>query len=629
MNKVPSLHIVCWGKTLKHLKLQRALLLFTMMAILSMGTVAADTAVVNSRDWVDVYSVLLSEAQDGNRAFFLNSDITTSLTKIMAKTDIVQVYEPDDSFTNNLHRQLSSVGYDARDFSTSDSLNLDLDPQLGRYYVISRDNPRISISLAPLAVKEQAWVLVVDEDNIDAVVTRLESANDVIAVGNFRRDLLQELEPVITEEIRNNDVFADSQELATRFGIDRNVVLADGSFLETEFFVANNPVLLSGYNRILDQTYDYLIDEEVQSVVIVGNELSVIGEQIRERSDKEISVFVKFGQSDTVNSGRVYALTMFPLPKPRLALTVTSAKYDPENRQVIATFENLGNAGIYKLTSINVVDEEGETIADASSDEVVYIAAGEVLPLIYNVTIPPGALESSTVEFFTSFGLYPAELDTFLTMQNQFGPPFSVPLTLADFEADPSKISIVDVAYYTNLKRVGVTIQNEGENLVYYNVKINGLIVNGLEQDFFKQDSIRAGEEKTTYISATLDDIDLEENQEFSVALNYGQDEDLLLNNVNVKYPFQTTSTGIFAGLATGLGGTGSIVVLVIVILVVVGIVFYFLKPKGPQPVRRTGSRRAPPRKSPARRVPSRKKSTRKKTTRKKSTRKKSARRKR
>jgi hypothetical protein len=438
---------------------------------------------------------------------------------------------------------------------------------------------------------------------------------------------LDQLEPVITERINNNDVFADSQELATRYGNTGSVILADGAFLETEFFVAKNPVLLSGYNRILDQTYEYLEEEQVQSVVIVGNELSVIGEQIRERSEKEISVFVKFGQSDTVNSGRVYALTMFPLPKPRLALTVKQALYDPVNQQLIASFENLGNAGIYQLTSLNVLDTEGEIIGSASNDEVVYIAAGELLPVTFNISLPSTSIEGSTVEFFTSFGLYPAELDTFLTMQNKFGPPFSVPLLLADLEADPSKLSITEVAYYKNLKRVGVTILNEGENQVYYNLKINGLIVNGLEQDFFKQDTIRGGVEQTTYISVTLDDIDLEENNEFNIVLTYGQDEELLLNNVNVKYPFVATSTGIFAGLATSLGGTGSVVVLIIVVLAVLGAAVYFLKikpnqsttftPRSRAPVRRAPVKRAPARKSPAKRTTKRTRTTKKSTRRK------------
>ena len=546
-----------------------AIILFTIF--ISFQSVSADVAVANSEDWVDIYSVLLSEAHEGRRAFFLNSDSITSLTKIMAKDQQVFVYESNDPYINNLHRQLSSVGYDASLEMSSDSLNLDLDPQTGNYYVISRDNPRISISLASLAVKDDAWVFIVDDDNVEDVVSRLESASNVVGVGNFKRSLLNQLEPQFDKYINNNDIFKDSQELAKLYGIDNNLILADGVFLETEFFSSKNPVMLSGHNKILDDTYAFLEENDVKAVVIVGNELSVVGEQIRERSEKSISVFVKFGQSDTSNSGKVYALTMFSLPKPKLALTVSQALYDSKTNQIVATFENLGNAGIYELTTLSVKDKDGTELGESSNPESIYIAAGEKLPIIFeDLDLPIDKIDGSNVEFYTSFGLYPSELDSFLTMKNKFGPPFSIPLSLSDMEEDLSEIEVLDAAYYKGLKRVGVTIANKGEETVYYNLKINSLIVTGLEQDFFKADSLKAGEEKVTYLPVELDKIDLEENTEFNLVVNYGQDKDLLIKNLNLKYPFTVKSGGMLTALVAGATGDGSPVPLIIVIVVIV-----------------------------------------------------------
>ena len=71
--------------------------------------------------------------------------------------------------------------------------------------------------------------------------------------------------------------------------------------------------------------------------------------------------------------------------KPLLALTVKQALYDPVNEQLIATFENLGNAGIYEITSVTVKDKDDETIGTASDEEVVYIAAGELLPVTFDI----------------------------------------------------------------------------------------------------------------------------------------------------------------------------------------------------------------------------------------------------
>lgn len=555
----------------------KILMLALLLCLMIPSALAADVSVVNSEDWSDVFSVLLAKSLEGERAFFLNSDTIVSLTKVLSQTDTLYVYESDEPFIRGLDRQLSSVGYDASLEASSDSFNLDLDPQNGRYYVIARDNPRISLSLASLAVKDNAWVFIVDEDNVAEVSARLEDADSVIAVGPFRRDLLEEIEPYFTRYINNDDIFQDSQDLAEIYGFENSVVLADGSLLEIEFFASKTPVLLSGYNLILDKTYDFLVENDVKSVVVVGNELAVIGEQIRSKSDKRISVFVKFGQSDTSASGKVYALTMFPLPTPRLALTVERAVYDAKEEQLVASYTNLGNAGIYQLTSLVIKDGEGNELGTASNPEVVYIGAGENIAIPFDIELPVESLDEDTiVEFYTSFGLYPSGLDIFLTMKDSFGPPFQLPLSLAEIGDDPSDIVVDDVAYYPGLKRVGVTVTNNGDNEVFYNVKVNGLIVNGLEENLFKKDSIAPLKTKTTYIPVELDKVDIQENTEFDLTVTYGNNEDFLFKNLNLKYPFKTAG-GMLTGLVAGFTGDGSPVPLIIIAVVIIGLVAVFV----------------------------------------------------
>lgn len=539
--------------------------------LLAVPQVGADVIVANSQDWSDAYSITLRASLDGIRGFFLNSDAVTSLTKMIAKSEPVRVYESStDPFINNLHRQLSSVGYDAVLEQQSDEFNIELDPGTGKYFVISDDNPRISLSLAALAVKENAWVFIVDEDNLDDVVVALEDADSVVGVGNFRRALLEELEPLFTERINNNDIFVDSQELARRYGLGSNVVLADGQFLEMEFFETKSPVLVSGHNKILEDTYEFLEENDIESVVVVGNELAVVGEQIRTRSNREISVFVKFGQSDTSNSGRVYALTMYPLPKQTLALTVQQAVYDPQAKELVATFKNLGNAGIYMLSTITVKNDDAE-IGTASDQEVVFIGAGETLPVRYPVILPADLIGDDTnVEFYTSFGISPTGLDAFLTMKNRYGPPFSLPLTLMEIEDDGTQLFIEEVAYYKNLKRVGVTVFNNGSETTYYSVKVTGLIVNGLEENLFKEDDISPGQTKTTYIPVELDAVDLQENEEFDVFMTYGADQSFQLKSIKARYPFKVTSGGGLTGFVTGTAGTATGIALIVLIVIIV-----------------------------------------------------------
>lgn len=551
---------------------------FGVLVLLAMlpSVHASTVAVSDSRDWTDVYSVMLHAALEEKRVTFTNSEALTGLIRGVSDQAVIEVYESNDRpFVRNLAQKLASAGYDVASDTRSDSFNLDLDPQNGRYVVISEDYYRISVSVAPVAILEDRWVLIANERNIDEIERRLEGAQDVLAVGNFRRDLLTRIEPSFDEWITYNSVFTESQELAERFDTITNIILADGFSLETEFFSARSPVVLSGFNRVVDQTYNWVEANNVRSVVIIGNRLAVVGEQIRERSDKRIGVFVKFGQSDAQSTGRIYALTMFPLPQPLLGLTVQRVVYDPETQQLIAFFENIGNIGLYETTTISI-RTAGVEIATVSDDDIIYIGTGEVLAQRYDVDIPLDQItDATTAEFFTSFGLTPGELDTFLTMENRYGPPFSVPLTIESISAGDVQLELIEAAYYPRLNRVGVTVRNNGTETAYYNVRIQRILINGLEQDLFTQDRIRPSEEKTTYLSARLDEIDIQENEVLRIDILYGTSPDMLLLRLNEEVPFTTKAGGLLAGLALGTAGAAALGLFVLLILAALGMFIY------------------------------------------------------
>ncbi|MGM5480091.1 MAG: hypothetical protein ACQESC_01390 [Nanobdellota archaeon] len=540
------------------------------LLFLSSLAYSADIHVANSEDWKDVYSVMLKSSLEDNKGFFLNSDTLTGFTEVTSRNDDIFLYESNNPYINNLDGQLSSVGYTTQVGSESSQMNLDLDPRNGKYYVISSDNPRVGLSLAPLAIKENAWVFIVDDQTAGQIANRLEDADSVIAVGNFKRTVLEQIEDTFTEWIDNDNLYANSQELADRFGVDDTVILADGSFLEVEFFSGRTPVVVSGHNKILNDTYSFLKEKDVSSVVIVGNKLSTIGEQIRSRSNKEISIFIKFGQSDTSNTGTVYALTMYPLPKPTLSLTVSDAIYDPENEELIARFRNLGSAGVYEVSSITVKSNDVELVS-ASDDSVRYLASGETLPVSFNVSLSPSEITNETmVEFYTSFGVYPSQLESFLTMENKFGPPFAIPLTLKNLDDDNTKLEIEDVAYYKSLNRIGISLYNNGSQDAYVSTKIHNVVINGIEQTLYKESEVQSGKLKTVYVPASLDKIDIEDNDKFSLVITYGANKDLKLKSIRAEYPFKIVS-GINTTMLVGA---------IVVVLLLVGTLLFFKKKK-------------------------------------------------
>ena len=62
---------------------------------------------------------------------------------------------------------------------------------------------------------------------------------------------------------------------------------------------------------------------------------------------------------------------------------------------------------------------------------------------------------------------------------------------------------------------------------------------------------------KTTYIPVELDKVDIQENTEFDLTVTYGNNEDFLFKNINLKYPFKTAG-GMLTGLVAGFTGEGS-----------------------------------------------------------------------
>ena len=531
--------------------------------------IAENVHLINSEDWVDVYSGMLKAGLQGERGFFINSETVTSLTGAISKDDIIHLYQSKDNpYIPNLGSQLESLGYHVVQKAVLSNLNQDLNPKTGNYYLVSLDNPRITSSLAPLAVKENAWVFIVDVENVDSVVDQLKNAKKVVTVGKFPRDVLTKIKPYVTEQILTDDLYADSRVLADKFANTENYVLTDGAFIEAEFFSTKNPVLLSGPNKILTQTYNYLESKNAKAVILVGNELSVVGEQIRTKSNQEISVFVKFGQGDTTNSGTVYALTTFPLPSQRYGLQVQQAIYDPVREELIVTFKNTGNVGVYELTNLQVLND-GDDLGTTAANKIIYLSAGELLPVKFSINLELGKLTGATVDFYTSFGLSLNELDHYMTSEGKYMPPMTMPLTVKEIDNDDSILYVEDVAYYKNMNRVAITVTNPGEQKVYLTAKVHDLIINGLEKTLSTNNYVKAGETKKVYLPAKLDSVDLEDNEFFDVVLNYGKAEDFQFKAVSVRQPFKVVSGGRITGFVTGLGdgSSGSWIALIVIAL--------------------------------------------------------------
>lgn len=554
------------GRGLKGIAKVGVLLLLLMLCTTQ---VLAAVGLANSRSWTDVYSVMLHSALNDEKSYFMNSESIVSIARVIPQESEIIIYQSDNPYVPNLRSQMESAGYTVIDVVESNDFNLELAPEGGERLLFAEDSFRLAAPTAAYATQTGTWVYIVNEERLEAIAAAVQGSQ-VLAIGNFRRDYLNALQEEFDTWINNNNIFRDSQDLAQRFPVRRQaVVLTDGTDIEQEYFETENPVVLSGGNKLVDETFAFLTEYDYRSVIVVGNRLATVGEQIRSRSDRTISVFVKFGQSDSQGLGRIYALSLFPLPTPNVGLTVNRVAYDPQGEELVAYFNNTGNTGVYALSTISVKsgDQELGSVADVES---VFLGAGEILPVQYELSIDAAEIDNGTqVEFFTSYGQAPTTLDQFLTMRNRYGPPFALPLEIESLSEDPASVELLGITYYDGLKRIGVDLSNTGSDMAYYRVRINQLIVNGLPTDLVKAGSVRGGETATVYLPVELDEVDLVENEAFNTHIVYGSTENALLKSIRQEVTFTYEKGGLFGSLGTlGPIAIGGVILLAIIMFI-------------------------------------------------------------
>ncbi|MFP4645504.1 MAG: hypothetical protein ACLFNB_02555 [Candidatus Woesearchaeota archaeon] len=528
-------------------------LLIPFVLLLLIGVVQANPVhVANSHDWKDAYSVMLHASLEGNeRSYALSSHSVERLTDGVSSEDTVKIYQSATPYVEELEQELKRRGYPVGHVTESSNLNLELDPKTGSYFVISSENPRLTPSLAPLALQRKGWVLFVNETNAQAVSSRLETANEVIAVGEFKRDVLKHISHSFTDRINTGMVYADSQELAERFGTDSTIMLSDGSYLESDYFTDKMPVLITGREKMSDSTFSFLNSMSIDSVVVVGMPHATIGNQVRRASDGTIRVLVKFGESDKENSGVVNSLSLFPLPSSRISLVVTDALYDHTDDELVVTYHNTGSTGTYVFSTISINQDDSE-IGSVSDKDSQFLAPGERLSVRYNITLPPQSLvRESNAVFYTSYGHYKTHLDSQLTANNSAEQPFSIPLTIKNFTQDTTQVQIEDIVYRTDKEEVKITLYNNGSEDANASVTIKDVIINGLEKTLNEKTTVKSGRKEVINIPASLDRIDLKENDRFSLRVTYGASDNMMSKRIEQQYPFKTHSIEIhlFAGI--------------------------------------------------------------------------------
>jgi len=495
--------------------------------------------VINSQDWTDVQAGMQYADYVGEDAYFTRtSDGSGVLSDLPAGSNVTILQSSEDAYLENLDSQIQTRDYNYRETITFESENELIPDDINNYVVITERRPSDVVPAAPLADTLDAWVVVADGENPQELESQISGADQVVKIGQFRDSLDNLVSEYQTEEISASNRFGLSTMIADRVSEETDVSsvkIADGNYLETSMFADETPVLLTATNSLSSEIEDYLMDKEsINGAIMIGAELGTVGEELNtaaEENNRNLSVFVKYGQATMGGSREVGALPLFSLPTPSMDLRISAAQYAPEQNRFLVTVRNPSQIDGYLLNSVVIKDREGDTVATAGDDGPQYISSDTSQVFSYEVNMTEETASSSRAEFTTSYGNNEDNLDAYVASQreNVFGPPRILPVSIIELQ-DNSNLNVTQVVYDEQNEGFNVTVSNQNTQ-AYARLNVQNVSVDGISSSFASDlTRLEPNETREIFIPAGLSEQDLIEMSNVEVNARYGEREDFLVN---------------------------------------------------------------------------------------------------
>jgi hypothetical protein len=553
----------------KGVALSTAILLALML--IPAGT-EARTVLVNSQDWIDVYSGLLYAKLTNNPALFMTSTkYVTVLQKMLPAGDSILVIESQRlPYFANVGGTLRRQGYDQTTiFSGGGSaLNLELAKQLNlnRFVIVDPTYGFNAVSVGPYAISTKAFVLFADDRNIDQVFTYLSSVPKIeklIIYGSVSEAVMQKLAGFSPEVINTGNRYKDNIELLNRYfqanPTAQQAVLTSGEFLENEI-VGGEPVILVGRERVLPNTVSFVKNSNLKTTVLIGNELTGSAKMLKEQTG--IPVFVKVGQGVPMGVATyepIKALDMFYLPMLVIQIELGYVQYNTLDKNIEIVYRNRGVRTFFSGTINILVD--GQTIQTIGDKEVQRLERNETLGFRYPVDLSEyvGQNRNITAGILTIYGESTEIMDRAI-MAN-------VPIRFSTAN-DQCELKLGRVTFDTNTQRISVVLDNPSQADCYASINLLDMTINDQKQlvNYPGQAFIPAGTSQTFKIKQRMTTVDIADNPTVHVKVLYGAQDGLLFKFLDETVPF--TLAGEY---------TTIIIVAVIAVLLIVIIVLFVL----------------------------------------------------
>jgi hypothetical protein len=509
--------------------------------LISAGLVSAETIIINSEDWRDVYSSMLYANLEGTQANFLVSDNhgTLILNQIRKTQPITAFSSRRNPFIVGYRAVVESRGYDCEE-TIYDDFNLEIAEQLDditNFIIVDDSYGYNAISVAPYAVVSDSYVLFADRNNIRRVANFLSgrTVDDLIIYGHVNREVIDALEQYDPEIInKEGDRYYNNIEITKKYQEiehSKQAILTNGEFIENEIMSGIEPVLFIGTNNVPDQIKEYIQNSEIEIGVLIGNEL--VGTATTIRRQVGISVFVKFAQGSRAPQGsisQVEALDMFYLPTYILNIEIDSIKYNKATGVLEVTIRNTEDQAVFFKGTYSLIDSNGftQTVGDIDS---IFLEGNALKTMTYEVE--PMADGKINGEVYIIFGESKNSLEKALD---------------AEFEIDTievidkCEIEITNLFYDKRRNEFHVEVKNtvdSGKDITCYadselvDIIIDGLVTTAGSRDVIE---IEPGKKAENIIEVELSEEDIEDNEIVRVRTRYGQRSNALVKTKEKEF---------------------------------------------------------------------------------------------
>ena len=496
-------------------------------------SVSATTAVINSRDWQDVYSGLVYSRLKGFEPRFLASTPHADyLHDYLPDSDVVVIESESAPWSFNYVGLLRDEGFEVtEEIRLKDFGNLELADKAGvkKWVVIDSTYGYNAVSVAPYAVKTGSFVVFADKDNADQVRGHADSqgVDDVLLYGQLDEEVVAAFPGA--ERINEGDRFSNNLEILKRLGplVDtRQIYLTHGELLEMGLITSEFPIVLIGSDVAPDQQQQYLRTAGYSIGIVLGNELYNNARRLKDEGVLD-TVLIRYGQGLT-NAGDFYnevrGLDIMRLPALELNVSVAYAFYNAETRQIELVMRNGAEKQLaFSKNTLEV--SAGESMKFAGDGEAVYLKAGRDTSVAYDVDLNYEVSSGNAVraDVRTLYGEDAKALEKIV--QTVFDPVEVVSVK------DDSEVDAERLVYSSTERELVLVLSSETGAFAHARVEVQGKVFET------EGNPVEVGEA----VEVKFSDASLRKEDGLTgvVSLTYGSRELVLLENKEVELPVE------------------------------------------------------------------------------------------